>query len=85
MKQQNISDVRVRVREQLKELLAERGDTAPLDDDESLLVSGRLDSLAVVNLVMFLEQTFGVDFSSTVFEASELDSVDAICGLVTAN
>jgi hypothetical protein len=29
--------------------------------------------------LLCLEQTFGVDFSVTIFEASELDSVDAIC------
>jgi acyl carrier protein len=84
MKDRDMSDATAKVRNRLKDLLQERGDSAPFDDDESLLVSGRLDSLAVVSLVMFLEQDFGMNFSSVVFEASELDSVDAICSLVAA-
>jgi|APIni6443716594_1056825.scaffolds.fasta_scaffold3777660_1 acyl carrier protein len=82
MKQQDELEYRKKVRDFLKGQLASRGDVAPFHDDESLLVSGRLDSLAVVGLVMFLEQTFGVDFSVTIFEASELDSVDAICNVL---
>ena len=49
-------------------LLRARDDSAPLADNESLFVSGRLDSFSTVELVEFLEQEFGVDFVKIDFE-----------------
>jgi len=58
--------------------LDSHGDEAELDLDESLFLSGRLDSLTVTRLVVFLEEQFGVDFSSHPFDVGELDSVRQI-------
>ena len=44
-------------------------------------MSGRLDSLSQVELVVFLEREFGLDFTDTDFE--QIDSVDAIEGLIS--
>jgi acyl carrier protein len=63
-------------------LLCARDDSAPLADNESLFVSGRLDSLSAVELVEFLEQELGVDFAKIDFEIALIDSIDAVADLV---
>ncbi len=67
-----------KLRDFLLESLEKHGDKNPLSDNESIFVSGRLDSFATMNLVMFLEESFGIDFSDFEFDVSLLDSVDAI-------
>ena len=67
-----------KLRDFLVESLEKHGDKNALSDSESIFVSGRLDSFATMNLVMFLEETFGIDFSDFEFDVSLLDSVDAI-------
>ena len=59
-------------------LLRENGDDAELVDHESLLVSGRLQSIDVVAIVLFLEQHFGIDFAKIGFDREQIDSIDAI-------
>ncbi len=75
-------DERDKLREFLVALLRDREDNAPLADNESLFVSGWLDSVATVEVVEFLEQGFGIDFTRIDFEIALIDSVDAIAGLV---
>ena len=45
-------------------------------------MSGWLDSVSTVELVEFLEQRFGVDFTRIDFDIALIDSIDAIAGLV---
>ena len=52
-----------RVREFLRERLEARGDRGAFNDDDSLLISGRLDSMDAMQVILFLEGQFGVDFS----------------------
>ena len=70
------------LRQFLHERLDEAGDTGGLQDDDSLFVSGRLDSLTMTRLVLFLEESFGVDFSAVAFDLELIDSVEAIRALV---
>jgi acyl carrier protein len=72
----------MRVRGFLAGLLRELDDHALFADAESLIESGRLDSLAVVNLVVFLESDFGVDFDQVEFDPQRLDSVDEILAVI---
>jgi acyl carrier protein len=58
--------------------LGAAGDTRELSDDSSLFVSGRLDSLTMTKLVMFLEDAFGIDFAEVEFDVDLIDSVNAI-------
>ncbi len=62
--------------------LAAAGDTRAFSDDASLFISGRLDSLTMTRLVMFLEETFGIDFADVECDVELIDSVDAIAGLL---
>jgi acyl carrier protein len=70
------------IREFLQGLLTSYGDSAPLHDGEPLLSGGRLQSIDAVEIVMFLEQKFGVDFATIGFDRDRIDSVDAITDLV---
>ena len=73
---------RAQVREFVQNLLISTGDTQPLADDGSLLISGRLQSIDAVEIVVFLEETFGIDFAEIGFEQEQIDSIDGICGLI---
>lgn len=74
---------RVRIRTYVAELLRERDDRGDFTDGDSLIKAGRLDSFAVVKLVMFLESDFAVDFADVEFDPQRFDTVDAIAGIVT--
>lgn len=63
-------------------LLDASGDDAPLVDSDSLLFSGRLQSIDAVEIVVFLEENFGIDFAQVGFDKERIDSVDAICALI---
>ena len=70
------------LREFIEKALASQGDGAGFADDEPLFSSGRLDSFTMMNLVMYLEQTFGIDFADVEFDIELVDSVDAMESLV---
>lgn len=53
-----------------------------LRDDEALFSTGRIDSLAAVELIMLLEQEFGLDSSDPDFDPAMLDSIDEIMLLI---
>ncbi|GEO18525.1 acyl carrier protein [Microvirga aerophila] len=74
-----------KVRDFMQSVLRQRNDTAPLGDTEPLFSNGRLDSLAAVNVVMFLEQEFGVDFAYIGLDLERIDSVDMIVDLIGEN
>jgi acyl carrier protein len=73
---------RTALRTFIEELLGEHDDHAPFGDTESLIKSGRLDSLSVTKIVMFLETTFGVDFTRVEFDPDRLDSVAEIAAVI---
>jgi acyl carrier protein len=70
------------IRDFLKNLLAIRHDRQPFGDDTSLFLSGRLSSVDAVELVVFLEEKFAIDFAETGFDLTLIDSVDAVASLV---
>jgi acyl carrier protein len=75
-------DHREQIRKYLQELLLQKGDQQPFSDDASLLLSGRLASVDAVEIVVFLEEEFAVNFSDIGFDQTLIDSVDAIDSLV---
>lgn len=72
------------VREFVQNLLISKGDAQPLADNDSLLMSGRLQSIDAVEIVIFLEENFGIDFAKIGFEQEQIDSIDGICALIQA-
>ena len=75
-------DPLVNLREFVKNLLQRKGDRQPFSDHDSLLLSGRLESVDAVEIVVFLEENFGIDFAQIGFDQSLIDSVDAIASLL---
>lgn len=76
-----MSDVRPMVRGMIQELLARNSDSRPFSDQDSLVFSGKLQSVDVLDVVVFLEERFQIDFSEE-FDQSRLDSVDEIVALI---
>jgi acyl carrier protein len=72
---------RAEIREFVQGLLSASGDDGALADSDSLLYSGRLQSIDAVEIVVFLEENFGIDFAQVGFDKELIDSIDAICTL----
>ena len=66
------------IREFVRNLLITNGDAEPLADQDSLLLSGRLQSIDAVEIVVFLEENFGIDFAELGFDQQQIDSIEAI-------
>lgn len=69
------------IREFVQQLLANSSDNQPLVDQDSLLLSGRLQSIDAVEIVVYLEENFGIDFSEVGFDKDQIDTIDAIYAL----
>ena len=76
------NDVKDQVTTFFKETLIRHGDLGELSDSESLFLSGRLDSLSMLNLIMFLENHFSMNFSEIDFDVDLVDSIDSIIQLI---
>lgn len=70
------------IRQFMQRLLAQKGDQRPFGDSDSLLLSGRLQSVDAVEVVLFLEEQWGIDFAEIGFDEAKIDSVDAIAALI---
>lgn len=75
---------RQKIRDYLTETLKNQGDKQSMTDNDSLFVSGRLDSVSMMMLVVYLEDEFAVNFKAADFEVSLIDSVDAIASLIAS-
>lgn len=59
-------------------------DASELTSTTGLISSGVLDSLAVLKLVSFLEESFGIEVAAHEADADHLDTLDDITKLVMA-
>ena len=74
---------REQVREYVQKVLREnKDDTDPVGDGDSLVLSGRLSSLDVVDVLTFLEGQFGFAMDPNEFDQAKFDSVDSIVGML---
>ena len=74
---------REQVREYISKVLREnKDDTSTLGDGDSLVMSGRLSSLDVVDVLTFLEGAFGFEMDPNDFDQSKFDTIDSIVALV---
>jgi acyl carrier protein len=55
---------------------------AAIDEESGLVESGLIDSLALLQIVAYLEQTYGVDFTERGIDPEDLRSVNAILDLI---
>jgi acyl carrier protein len=75
---------RLAIREYLQNLLRQTGDRNGFADSDSLVMSGRLDSVDTLDLVVFLEEKYGIDFAERGFDKNDLDSLDSVMALIGA-
>lgn len=50
--------------------------------DDPLVASGLLDSMAIMQIVVYLEETYGIDFAAGGFDPDRLASMGTIVGLI---
>lgn len=53
-----------------------------LGEHERLVASGLIDSLAVLQIISYLETTYGIDFSARGIDPEQLGSVGGIVDLI---
>jgi acyl carrier protein len=58
--------------------------TADVDDDASLIGEGVLDSMAVLEMVLFVEEQLGVAVSDSEVLPAHFDSVNALASFVVS-
>jgi len=79
-----IMDDKHKLRDFLADLLHHKGDLDAFTDSDLLMTSGRLQSIDTLELVVFLEEKYGIDFAERGFNQNDLDSVDSIMALIGA-
>lgn len=72
-----------KVRAQIFASLAERG-LGHIGEHERLFSTGLLDSLAATEILIALENEYGVDLSDEDFDILEIDTLDGIEKLISA-
>jgi acyl carrier protein len=77
-------DPRDQIREFVRSLLARRERGPAFSDREPLVTSGRLNSVEIIEIAVFLEKTFQVDFSLRPFDQYDFDSIEKIAEFVPA-
>lgn len=75
-------ETRTRVRQVIASLLRRRGDSSPFLDSDSLVSSGRLASIDVMEIILFLEAELRADFSRIDFDQANFNSVDSIVAIL---
>lgn len=77
------SETRSEIRQYLTgEILNDPG--YPLDDDESLISSGLIDSFSLVDIALWIEQTYGVHVDDTELSADTFDTVAELAQFIEA-
>jgi acyl carrier protein len=57
-------------------------DQETLSDDTPLITSGILDSIQITKLVIFLEETYGLEFQINEITAGNIDTLESIAQIV---
>lgn len=77
-KTENLNEAERKTVRFIESLLAKRGKPIEFALDESLLLSGKLDSLSIAQIIVFLEQNFAFDLSKIQFDSSTFESAEKI-------
>jgi acyl carrier protein len=75
---------RLAIREFVASLLRRNGDEEAFSDSEELISRGRLQSIDTLEVLLFLEEKYGVDFAEAGFDQSQVESIDNILELIGA-
>ncbi len=72
------------IRDYISRELVTDQDVLPLDNDTPLMESNILDSVAFLNLVVFLEEQFDIGINDNELTRSNFETVAVICDFVRA-
>jgi D-alanine--poly(phosphoribitol) ligase subunit 2 len=78
------TDTRPELRAQVAEVVSERAGIDVPDTSTDLLEAGLIDSLALVTLIVALEETFGVQLPLDDFDVDRFRSVDAMADFLAS-
>ena len=53
-----------------------------IEDDEPLIESGIIDSLGILKILSFLDETFGIDLSAEEIKPENFRNIRSICNLI---
>lgn len=74
------------IREQLLQFVGEELlNGEPIDADENLLADGVVDSLGMMRLVVFVEETFGISIPPEHFTIENFRTIDSISGYLVGS
>jgi len=73
---------REKIRTLIGELLLQKGFNEELADDKKLVTVGHLDSVDIMDIVVFLEQEFELDFIDRGIDQTEFESVNSIIQMI---
>jgi acyl carrier protein len=77
----NADEMKVKLTEYLaKDILKQTG--RAIQPDEALLTSGLIDSFHLVDLALFVEDTFGVRIDDSELNASTFDNLNGLISLI---
>lgn len=75
-------DIKSRIEDHVRSLLADQGVATVPDPDTALVTSGLLDSLSIIQTVVFMEKEFGVDFSDIYFDQGNFNTINEMAAFV---
>lgn len=77
-------NIEAQIRDYLAQFLLFSDDSFEYDDDDSFLESGIVDSMAVMELAMFVEETFDITVDDQEITPENFDSVNRLATYVRA-
>lgn len=78
----NAQENREKLVQFLKTIARPNASVNRIDDHDGLVKSGLIDSLAMLEIIDFLESEFHIDFSDTGIDPVELESIQNILELI---
>jgi len=71
------------ISEFVRSLVTSRGFEANFSDEDALVTRGLLDSMDVLTIVLFLEESFGMDLDVVDFDPDKFDTISGIFSMVS--
>jgi acyl carrier protein len=66
----------------MKEIVDPKGKGIEIRDSDSLVKSGLVNSLAIVEIITFMEEKFGIDIGDHEIAIDDFDSIESMCKLL---
>jgi acyl carrier protein len=77
-----MSDYSAKIKEFIMTEVSPDLNLTALDDDQPLIDAGIVDSLGVLKILAFLDETFGIDLSSEEIKLENFRNVRSICQMI---